>query len=187
MLQVIGGEAAVTSSVANGAEGLAESCDGDGGSEGPTTAQTYEVVPQQALSTEAPGTHDFTIARRYDDTPLAQDEALDLVLFPCGSADVTGGDADTFADADGDGDADGFASTDTGQARIAVVNGEDVEDQAILQATPDEDGDIDVRLASDAADCTVMVVVDGNGNGALDLDADGTPVEAYGVGPAEWT
>lgn len=188
VLQVIGGEAAVTSTVANGAESLAESCDapGEPGDDEPTTAQTYAVDPQQALSTEAPGTHDFTIARRYDGDELG-DQPLDLVLFPCASADVTGGDADTFADADGDGDADGFASTDTGSARIAVVNGEDVEDQAILQATPDEDGDIDVRLASDAADCTVMVVVDGNGNGALDLDADGTPVEDYGVGQAEWT
>lgn len=187
VLQVVGGTEAVSLDVANGAEGLAESCSGDGddGEDTPAMTQTYTVTPQQALSTEAPGVHDFTVVRRYDGEPI--DGPLDLVVFPCENADVTGADVDTFVDANDDGDADGFATTDTGQARIAQVNGEDVRDSTIHLAEVDEDGDIDVRLASQAPDCTVLVVVDGNGNGALDLDANGTPVEQYGVGKAEWT
>ncbi|MEO2107946.1 MAG: cell wall-binding repeat-containing protein [Actinomycetota bacterium] len=187
VLQIVGGPEAVSVDVANGAEGLAESCadNGDGGDDTPAVTQTYTVTPQQALSTEAPGVHDFTLARRYDGEPI--DGPLDLVLFPCENADVTGSDVDTFVDADNDGDADGFATTDTGRARIAQVNGVDVDDSAIFLAEVDEDGDIDVRLASQSPDCTVLVVVDGNGNGALDLDANGTPVEKYGVGKAEWT
>ena len=120
VLQIVGGPEAVSVDVANGAEGLAESCadNGDGGDDTPAVTQTYTVTPQQALSTEAPGVHDFTMARRYDGEPI--DGPLDLVLFPCENADVTGSDVDTFVDADNDGDADGSDIDDTDPGRLAA-------------------------------------------------------------------
>ncbi len=68
-----------------------------------------------------------------------------------------------------------------------MVNDTDVDDTTIFLAEPGDDGQIDVRLASQAEDCALVVVVDGNGNGALDLDEAGNPVEDYGVGKATWT
>lgn len=184
VLQVVGGTAAVSVAVANAAEGLAESC-GTAGPQTPLSGQTYEVLPQESLEAAAPTTFDFQVAGRYDDQPFTG--PVDLILFPCASANVTGSGPDRFADRDGDGAVDGFASTNTGNARIAVVNGVDVQDTTLFLAEPDEDGDIDVRLASNEADCTVLAIVNGNGNGQLDVDEDGRPVEQYGVGRARWT
>lgn len=184
VLQIVGGRAAVSVDVANSAEAQAESC-GDDRSPTPVSGQTFRVTPQQALEAAAPTSFDFTVADRVDDQPFTG--PIDLILFPCASANVTGAGPDRFADRDGDGAADGFASTNTGNARIAVVNGTDVDDTTIFLAAPDEDGDVDVRLASQDADCTVLVAVTGNGNGQLDLDDDGRPVEEYGVARARWT
>ena len=181
-LQVIGGTAAVSVEMANGAEGLAESCDPE--DPGTNPHHFYEVAPMQPLTPAPSETADFTVARQGDGEPV--EGTLDLILFPCANADVLGSNPDTFADTDGDGGADGMGSTDTGQARIAVVNGEDVPDTVIYPASPDEDGDIDIRLSSQAEDCTVLVVVAGDGDGKFDVDADGHPTEDYGVGVAEW-
>ncbi len=79
VLQVVGGTAAVSPEVANGAEGLAESC-GEAPPEIPETGQTFEVQPMEALEGEAPTTFDFEVARRTDGQPL--DGPLDLILFP---------------------------------------------------------------------------------------------------------
>lgn len=183
LLQVVGGTDAVTVEVANGAEAAAESCEEPAD---PGTGQTFAVAPMQPLTADPGEALDFSVTRRYDEEPFTG--PVDIVLFPCENAEITGAAPDRFADADGDGAADGFASTDTGQARIATVNGEDIPDQAVVGAVgPDDDGTLDLRLASQAEDCTVVVVVNGDDDGEFDVDADGHPVEPYGVGRASWT
>jgi hypothetical protein len=109
---------------------------------------------------------------------------------PCENADVVGSGADTFADADGDGTADGLGSSDTGAAAIVRVNGTATEGGTgvVRGVGPDGDGDLDLVLRADAADCAVLVVwEDADDDGAFDVPGDGRPAEPYGVGQASWT
>jgi hypothetical protein len=187
VVQAVGGEAALSVEVLEAAEQAAESCAADPPTiPEPQDGQTYIVTPQQALEVEPGQARELEVIGRYDDQPFRG--PIDIVLFPCANADVTGAGPDTFADADGDGAADGFGSTDTGFARIALLNGNDIADTAVVVgAAPDpESGVLTFTLFSSEPDCTVPVVIDGNGNGQFDVDAEGRPLEPYGVGKVTW-
>lgn len=183
VIQAIGGRAAVSTATLEAAEGASESCHANDAE----TAQRYLVAPQQPQTRQAGEAVDFEV-RAGVQGDEAFHEALDLVLFPCATSDVTGGHPDHFEDADNDGHADAFGATNSFNAAIAVVNGEDIPDTRVVRDAADPGDDmLTFRLFSAASDCTVVVVFhDADGDGQLDLDAEHHPVEPYGVGKARW-
>ena len=164
----------------------------------PATQQTYVVEPLEAVVADVGDTAEVRVTGRYTDDGLADLDAdtLDLALFPCARADVTGGDADTFRDDDGDGAADGLGVTDRGNAAFALLNGQDIRDpservsrmldpQDLLYDAIVRDGEISVTLASPTGpDCAVIVTWDDDGDGQFGVggsDVGEVPVEPYGV------
>ncbi|WP_432489631.1 cell wall-binding repeat-containing protein [Kineococcus sp. SYSU DK018] len=145
----------------------------------------WELSPADPLAVPAGDVADFAV-RALPGGPAVPFE-VDVVLFECTAAGEADG-AWTFTDADGDGLADGYASTDTGSAAIAVVNGQDVADaDAVVSGALG--GELTFRLASAAPDCAVPVVFDdtGSDDGWLAVDGAGRPLEPYAAGRAEWT
>ena len=185
-LRIIGGTSAVSDPVAQAAEVEAERCDSGGGGGGDPAPQTYRVEPEEPRRGTPGQALDLVVSGRYDGAVL--EGPLELGLFPCRNADVLGTGPATFVDADGDGAADGLGSTDTGSAAIAVLDGDDIADTRVVHdVEPDADGDVDVRLASSAEDCAVLVVWDdADGNAELAVGDGDQPAEPYGVGLAEW-
>lgn len=180
LVAAVGGEAAVTRDALDTVEASSECTPAE--PQGPQPDFTME--PAQAREVAAGTTVQVQVTGRADGSAL--DGPLDVVLFPCAGSEVTGG-SHRFADADDDDAADGFGTTDTGNAVITHVNGEDVQDGPGVASVAPQDGTISVQLDSSDADCAIVVVVDGNGNGQLDLDADGHPVEDHGATLTRWT
>lgn len=113
--------------------------------------------------------------------------SVSIALLPCGAVA-----ADELplrvTDADGDGAADGLGTTDTGHARIATVEGGAVDETAVSGVTLTDDPNLDFAVTSDAPDCTTPVVFhDANGDGQLQVDAQGRPLEFYGWGHTSWS
>lgn len=147
----------------------------------PADTLVFRVDPDEPVTTTSAQPVTFTVDGRFDDTPIARD--LNILLFPCGSNDVLGSGADTFEDADGDGGADGFGATDTGVLSITAVNGEPIDPTKAAGPVPVTDDILTFEVsAAEGTDCATVVVVAGNGNGKFDVDANGVPLEDYGVG-----
>ncbi|WP_370326133.1 cell wall-binding repeat-containing protein [Euzebya sp.] len=166
--------------------------DGTGGEDpddGLNPTQVYRVEPQQRIDAAAGQTADLTVDGRFDGAPITR--GLDVILFPCSSTDVLGSGPDTFTDADGDGGADGFTagtgSSDTGAMLITAINGQTIEARTAVGGVQAVDGQIDIRVAAESADCATVVVVAGDGNGKFDVDAQGVPTEDYGVGQVRFS
>lgn len=147
----------------------------------------YVVAPQEPIALE-PGKSYRMRGPTRDDTHF--DEAVDLALFPCDNLDkvrIEGRSASRFADADGDGRADGLATTDTDSALIVGIEGHETRARVLRDVGPEGTGGMSFRLASEAVDCAIPVVFDdADGDGHLDVDANGLPLEFYGLGRMEW-
>ncbi|MCI2239972.1 cell wall-binding repeat-containing protein [Paenibacillus sp. TRM 82003] len=172
-VRAVGGEGVLSTALLDEAVSAAES--------GPTTPvpPTWSFTPGE-VAVPAGEVADVT-ASALPDGPALPFE-LDLVLFPCDAVREQDG-AWTFTDDDGDGLADRDATTSTGSASIAVVNGQDVVD-ADAVTTGALHGVVTFRLASAAADCAVPVLFDdtGSDDGWLAVDAHGRPLEPYAAG-----
>ncbi|HUG84349.1 MAG TPA: cell wall-binding repeat-containing protein [Euzebya sp.] len=189
VIQAIGGEAAISIPVLSQAVEAAEACTDAPPPPPPVpepqSGPTYVVSPQEVVQREPAQAFEFQVTGRYDGQSFTG--PIDIVLFPCANADIAGAGADFFTDADGDGGADGFGTTDTGFARVAVVNEVDISDTTVVVgAEPAADGILHFTVYSAEPDCIVPVVIDGNGDGAFNVDADGRPLEPYGLGQIFW-
>ncbi|WP_337059355.1 cell wall-binding repeat-containing protein [Kineococcus sp. G2] len=170
VVRAVGGEESLSSALLGEAVRVATT--------GPTTPvpPAWSLEPAE-VTAPAGGVADLT-ASALPDGPALPFE-LNLVLFPCEGAHEQDGTW-TFTDADGDGLADDDASTSTGSAALAVVNGQDVADTGAL-ITGALHEVVTFRLASAAPDCTVPVLFDdtGSADGWLAVDAHGRPLEPY--------
>lgn len=144
------------------------------------------VAPQQPITLEPGQQREFTVPAEFRGDQVA---TFGLAWTPCAVVPATAPGELTFPDTDDDDTADRMAESDTGAARLALVNGEQYEnvDQQ-WPTTVQPDGDtLTFTLRSDEADCAVPVVfIDEDGDEQLDLDQDDTPDELYGVGQVEW-
>lgn len=156
--------------------------DGQADDPEPTPADTlvYRVLPQEPVEGTPAEPEELTVDGRYDDQPISRD--LDVILFPCAGTEVLGSGPDSFADTDADGGADGFGGTDTGAMVITGINGAPITPTTVVGGVEAIDDQILVEVTADTDDCAVVAIVAGDGNGQLDVDADGVPVEDYGVG-----
>lgn len=177
-VRAIGGRDAVSTQVLAEAVEAAESCiDSDA-----ETRQTWILAPQEAV-TVAPGDE--------VDNSVIFDEGdprrVSIALLPCANADPT----DTphvFADRDGDGVADDIGSSDTGGAVITAVDGTSFESRHVLDVTPGTDDILEFTTTSQVEDCAVTAVYhDENGNGQLDVDAEGRPLEPFNYSSRAWS
>lgn len=183
VLQAVGGRAALAEDVLAAGEAAAESCDAPGGGE-PAATQVYDIEPMEPR-TGVPGEREaFSLTRRDGQLP---DDTVDLALFPFNTANVLGSGPDAFSDEDQDGTADRLGQSDQGAAVFDTLNGVDIADDRILYNAVLRDGTVSWELNADAPDKVIVVAWTDDGDGLLDIDADGTPTEPYGVGVAEWT
>ena len=180
VVQAIGGTAALSPDVLAAAVAAADDA-GDGDPKN-SENQVFIIQPIQAPINEVGEAARFTVTGRYDNLPLP--ETLSLGLYPCVGADVVGTGPDTFGDIEPDGLADGLGLTDTEQAAFATLNGEDITDTRILRDTAVVNGQITTQVISvSGPDCAIVVAwQDRNGDGQFAVDANGQPVELYGVG-----
>lgn len=180
-IRAVGLETAVSEATLEDAEQAAENCHG--------TEQTVLVAPQEHISDAEPGTaYDFEAAARFEGGPGTLEQPLDVALFPCDSVREPSDGEFRFADENGDGLADGIESTNEGHALIETVNGEVVNETYVRDAEPNSEGRIATTVNSDAADCAAVVFFDdANNDSALNLDAQGLPLEDWGFSSIEWT
>lgn len=183
VVRAVGGERAVSTAVLEEAEVAAESCAGTEPETNP--AHVFLVSPQEAIEADVGDAFTFEVFGRTDDQPFTG--PVDLILFPCEGNSVTGAGPATFSDADGDGAADGLGTSDTGAALITSYEGIAHDDTSVVAAEPGDDGVLTFQVAADAADCTIPVVVDGDGDGAFEVDAEGRPIEEFGVAKIAWS
>lgn len=177
VVRAMGGTAALSRGVLEGAETVAET-----GSVGPAP-QSWVLSPQEALTLDPDDVADFTLTAQGGGDPLPDE--LYVALYDCRVVDATGDR--TFSDGNNSGLADGFATTEAGAAAIAVLNGEDIEDTKVVTSAKPQNGKLTFRLFSDEADCAVPVVFeDTTVNGKLDVDAQGRPTEPYNLGQVTW-
>ena len=153
--------------------------------EGDTT-QTFVVAPQEPYDLQPGSEGEFRVSTRYDNSGRMPD-TIDVILVDCEAVQ----DADRgyrFLDANEDGNADGMVGDEAGP-RIASINGEDYG-----SATPGQvydlrfrEGTARVMAGSDQPTCVHPVFfTDTDGDGALDVDADGAPTDPYGLGKVTW-
>lgn len=150
----------------------------DGGDDG--TAQTFIVAPQEPRDVAVGREAEFSVGGTYDDREIP--DRLWVGVVPCADHDL---DAGTFTSSDAT--ADGF-DADVGP-RIHDVNGEQYENVDDIWPTEVhvQDGVLTFTVLSDREACAIPTVFDDtNGNGELDVDPAGAPVEPYGVGKATW-
>lgn len=147
----------------------------------------YLVAPQEPVTLEPGESYEMDGPARHD---AHFDEAVDLALFPCDNLDkvrIEGRSASRFADADGDGRADGLGTTDTDHASIIGIEGHPTDTRVLRDVGPEGAGGMRFTVASDAPDCAMPVVFDdADDDGHLDVDANGLPLEFYGLGKIEW-
>lgn len=144
------------------------------------------VAPQQPITLEPGEQREFTVPAEFRGDQVA---TFGLAWTPCAVVDATAPGELTFPDTDDDGTADRMGESDTGAARLALVNGEEYEnvDQQWPTTVQPAGDTLTFTLRSDEADCAVPVVfIDEDGDGQLDLDQDDTPDEFYGVAQVEW-
>lgn len=113
--------------------------------------------------------------------------SVTITLFPCGAVDHGGEPALRFADADGDGVADGLATTDTGHATIASLDGQPTDARVLADVGSPDTTLLEFTVRSDAPDCTAtLVFADANDDGQLQVDSEGLPLEFYAWGHLSW-
>lgn len=189
-VRAVGGEAAVATSILEQAEQAAESCAADGDTDDEPTDDpdnlAYVVEPLEATEIEAGAEIAYQVTGRYDGAPLP--DSLDILLFACDTTTRDASGRATFTDADGDGGADGLGTSDTGAAEFVTVEGDPVDaDGSVVGMDPGADGVLSFRLTAEAEDCTVPVVLVGDGNGQVDVDEQGRALEEYGAGRVAWS
>lgn len=147
----------------------------------------YVVAPQEPVTLDPGESYQMDGPSQHNARFLG---SVDLALFPCDNLDkvrIQGRSASRFADADGDGRADGLGTTDTGNALIVGIEGHETRARVLRDVGPEGTGGMRFRLASEAVDCAIPVVFDdADDDGHLDVDADGLPLEFYGLGQVEW-
>lgn len=187
VVRAVGGTAAVTTAALEAVEDAGEACAAPGEQPPPggdDALPTFQMTPLVALS--PPGTIITTeVVAGADGGPLTT--PLDVVLFPCLSVDVDGDGSAVFSDLDGDGFADGFGASDAGALIITGINNVNVEDTAVVVAAEPDDGRLGIQVSAGIEDCAAVVVVTGDGDGGLDVDATGRPTEDYGVALTSFT
>ncbi|WP_432563902.1 cell wall-binding repeat-containing protein [Kineococcus sp. SYSU DK003] len=167
-----GGQAAINPSVITAAEAAA------GATEAPGTNQTLAVSPADAVGLG------FDEVRQYSVTGLDADSKYRVTLVDADNISVDENGVVSFVE-DG---STGLALPGTVEADITVVNG-------VSAATPGQSiggiaptaGNISFTVTTDAATVegfVPVVYVDGGDNTRLELDEDGLPTEAFGLGGA---
>lgn len=173
-IRAVGGAAAVADDV------LAEAADCH---EGRPHAD-YVVAPQEPLEGQ-PG--DALQLRMSPTTNPKFTGSVDIALFPCGAVHTAGSPV-RFTDEAGDGTADELGATDTGHATITSFEGRATDTRVLRDVGPVGDAAMRFRVDSDAPDCTVPVAFDdANGDGELQVDANGLPLEFWGWGHLSWS
>lgn len=183
-IRAVGLDAAIAPSTLEDAETTAEQCHREG-----RTEQDVLVTPQEMVGPLDPGDSydEISAATRHDRASDRLVEPLDVFLFPCDSVlEPTDGDF-RFADGNADGNADGIESTNEGDALITEINGRATSTRGERDVVPNAEGRIDVTVHSDAPDCAAIVFFDDeNNDSALNVDAEGYPVEAWGFTQVSW-
>lgn len=177
-IRAVGGPAAVTGDTLTAAADCHEG----------RLRQDYTVAPQEPVTLQPGESYQMDGPGRENARFL---DSVDLALFPCSNITKRrfgdAGSAYVYADADDDGRADGLGSTNTGNALIVGIEGNETRARVLRDVGPEGTGDMRFRLGSEAPDCAAPVVFhDADDDGHLDVDDNGLPLEFHGHGRLEW-
>ncbi|MCI2239634.1 cell wall-binding repeat-containing protein [Paenibacillus sp. TRM 82003] len=173
---VFGGTAAVSNEVV---QAVTEA--GVGDVEAPATNQTLAVTPDTAVALS------FGEVRQYSVAGLDADTQYRVTLVDTDNVTV---DANGVVSFEEDA-ATGLALAGTVAADLTVVNGVSVTGaQSVGGIAPTAEGGVSFTVTTDAAaieSFVPVVYVDGGANTRLEIDDNGAPSEAFGVGGAVQT
>lgn len=143
----------------------------------------YNITP--ATTTKRIGEPvELTLTRRDGKAPSGR---LTIVGMPCTSVTVGQGDVLVKPSPTDPRAGLGYGSTDHNHANVTHFNGKlDPRPRRLFGASP-VNGEFRFTVNAPKADCGAFMVIEGNGNGKLDLDAARRPIEPFGVATVRWT
>lgn len=143
----------------------------------------YTITPESSTKRANEGV-ELTVQRK---DGKALNRRLSVVSMPCKSVTTGQGDVLVKPTPNDPRAGLGYGNTDTNRATITHFLGKpEAKPRRIFTGSP-QNGQFKFTVNATGADCGAFMVIEGNGNGKLDLDAAGRPTEPFGVGNVRWT
>lgn len=143
----------------------------------------YTVTPENSTKRANEGV-ELTVKRK---DGKAVNRRLSVVSMPCKSVTVGQGDVLVKPMPNDPRAGLGYGNTDTNRATVTHFMGKpEAKPRRIFTGSP-QNGQFKFTVNATGADCGAFMVIEGNGNGKLDLDAAGRPTEPFGVSNVRWT
>ena len=143
----------------------------------------YNVTPED--STKKANTGVELTVKRKDGKPISH--RLSVVAMPCKSVLVGQGDVLVKPMPTDPRAGLGYGNSDNNRATVTHFMGKpEAKPRRIFTGAP-QNGQFKFTVNANAADCGSFMVIEGNGNGKLDIDAARRPTEPFGVATVRWT
>lgn len=147
------------------------------------TKHIYNVTPESTTKRANEGV-ELTVTRK---DGKAVTKRLSVVAMPCKSVTIGQGDVLVKPMPNDPRAGLGYGNTDTNRATITHFLGKpEAKPRRIFTGSP-QNGQYKFTVNANGADCGSFMVIEGNGNGKLDLDAAKRPTEPFGVANVRWT